>query len=362
MALIECPECGRQVSDQSPSCIHCGFPMRAAAQRVSSSPPKQRDYALDDEIRDVIQGTLNENPHATAADALAKWREWGGEDQPVTDEEAARLTVAFESMQRNVGAPGETAHRPTSQMWADLPGLRSRKSWKAAIAICGYLLILVPATIGWHGATFSLLFLAGFFLFTNAFGVRSRIPVLNSRNPFVWVGSTSLLMFIALGIWGQMYPNAAREGQAPSALVGNPQTAPIAGRPQSSSADLVSVGQPVAQGGWEVTVTDFGPFSTFSNRQVSPPPQGKLLVVAFTAKNLQSRTSNFASHDFELRAPDGRKFAPAGSTASIEKGFVLSQTVQPGLSTENRVVFDVDPAVNDWTLQALGIQFRLPRA
>ena len=31
MALIHCPECGREVSDQAAACIHCGYPLRAAS-------------------------------------------------------------------------------------------------------------------------------------------------------------------------------------------------------------------------------------------------------------------------------------------------------------------------------------------
>lgn len=27
MALITCPECGKQISDQAPACIHCGYPL-----------------------------------------------------------------------------------------------------------------------------------------------------------------------------------------------------------------------------------------------------------------------------------------------------------------------------------------------
>ena len=28
MALIKCPECGKEVSDKAPSCIHCGYPIK----------------------------------------------------------------------------------------------------------------------------------------------------------------------------------------------------------------------------------------------------------------------------------------------------------------------------------------------
>ena len=27
MALIKCPECGKEISDKSEKCIHCGFPL-----------------------------------------------------------------------------------------------------------------------------------------------------------------------------------------------------------------------------------------------------------------------------------------------------------------------------------------------
>lgn len=30
MALIKCPECGKEVSDKAPACIHCGFPLQSS--------------------------------------------------------------------------------------------------------------------------------------------------------------------------------------------------------------------------------------------------------------------------------------------------------------------------------------------
>ena len=42
MALISCPECGKEVSDQALACIHCGYPLQ------SFPPPKRapRQYSL----------------------------------------------------------------------------------------------------------------------------------------------------------------------------------------------------------------------------------------------------------------------------------------------------------------------------
>lgn len=35
MALIKCPECGKEISDASTACIHCGYP-------ISKNPDVQK--------------------------------------------------------------------------------------------------------------------------------------------------------------------------------------------------------------------------------------------------------------------------------------------------------------------------------
>ena len=57
MALISCPECGKEVSDQALACIHCGYPLQ------SFPPPKRapRQYSL------VFTGL---GPHADIPAAL----------------------------------------------------------------------------------------------------------------------------------------------------------------------------------------------------------------------------------------------------------------------------------------------------
>jgi hypothetical protein len=45
MALIDCPECGRQVSDRAPSCPHCGFPIASSAPAPRDNAPEQRPEA-----------------------------------------------------------------------------------------------------------------------------------------------------------------------------------------------------------------------------------------------------------------------------------------------------------------------------
>lgn len=38
MAIIKCPECGKEVSDKASACIHCGFPLSTTAQNTNQQP------------------------------------------------------------------------------------------------------------------------------------------------------------------------------------------------------------------------------------------------------------------------------------------------------------------------------------
>ena len=40
MALIKCPECGKQISDKAPACIHCGYPMQIKQTVLTSNSKK----------------------------------------------------------------------------------------------------------------------------------------------------------------------------------------------------------------------------------------------------------------------------------------------------------------------------------
>ena len=39
MALIRCPECGREVSSQAPACPACGYPLQASDAIRAGRPP-----------------------------------------------------------------------------------------------------------------------------------------------------------------------------------------------------------------------------------------------------------------------------------------------------------------------------------
>ena len=45
MALIKCPECGKQISDKASVCIHCGYPIQAE-QVISTSISNSKKVAI----------------------------------------------------------------------------------------------------------------------------------------------------------------------------------------------------------------------------------------------------------------------------------------------------------------------------
>lgn len=75
MALIKCPECGKEVSDRAPACIHCGFPL--AATTVTPTTTQTSTYfkviltscgpnkiAIIKELREIFNWGLVEAKHA----------------------------------------------------------------------------------------------------------------------------------------------------------------------------------------------------------------------------------------------------------------------------------------------------------
>lgn len=42
MALITCPECGKQISDKAPVCIHCGYPMQEQPTAAPTVPTSKK--------------------------------------------------------------------------------------------------------------------------------------------------------------------------------------------------------------------------------------------------------------------------------------------------------------------------------
>lgn len=46
MALIKCPECGKEISDKSDKCIHCGFPLTKTKNKICVINGKEYDLSF----------------------------------------------------------------------------------------------------------------------------------------------------------------------------------------------------------------------------------------------------------------------------------------------------------------------------
>lgn len=49
MALMKCPECGREISDQSETCIHCGYPLKKESKEAENPSAEEKVDSLEEE-------------------------------------------------------------------------------------------------------------------------------------------------------------------------------------------------------------------------------------------------------------------------------------------------------------------------
>lgn len=50
MALIKCHECGKEISDKSDKCIHCGYPIKKATMCIINGKEYDLNFILDESI------------------------------------------------------------------------------------------------------------------------------------------------------------------------------------------------------------------------------------------------------------------------------------------------------------------------
>ena len=56
MALIKCPECGKDISDKSPACIHCGYPLDLINKSSSTNQTNKTE-----ELKNIKVSAVNNN-------------------------------------------------------------------------------------------------------------------------------------------------------------------------------------------------------------------------------------------------------------------------------------------------------------
>lgn len=57
MAIIKCPECGKEVSDRAPACVHCGFPLQGVQVEtiIAEDAKENKTEVKEQEIIEEVQ-------------------------------------------------------------------------------------------------------------------------------------------------------------------------------------------------------------------------------------------------------------------------------------------------------------------
>lgn len=74
MALIKCPECGKEISDKANACIHCGYPLNERKEDfgITDSHLIRRPHINEDTLNykiqkiadDVLKSMEEKEPHS----------------------------------------------------------------------------------------------------------------------------------------------------------------------------------------------------------------------------------------------------------------------------------------------------------
>ena len=71
MAIIECPDCGREISSEAPACLGCGRPIKVSKQEGDSTIEEEARDTSSDELQAEVQEDFNKAKKCfAAADAL----------------------------------------------------------------------------------------------------------------------------------------------------------------------------------------------------------------------------------------------------------------------------------------------------
>lgn len=143
MALIKCPECGKEISDKSDRCIHCGYPLpkESGNMFLFNGVQLEKTFFLDEAI-DIYKkiSKLREASdvgNVVAIDLLREWRETGVIPDVVNHETLAEE----EERERNtVKCPkcGSTAVQTVNRGYSFWTGFIGSSSPRNVCQKCGY--------------------------------------------------------------------------------------------------------------------------------------------------------------------------------------------------------------------------------
>lgn len=146
MALIKCPECGKEISDKSDKCIHCGYPLLERNKKVSSNfvfcgVELQKAFFTDKKVpwedkmkkfKDIAQ-----TDGATAWKFIGEWIRTGEVPDVITRED---ITAVKQQELNTIKCPkcGSTAIQTINRGYSLMTGFLGSGSPRNVCQKCGY--------------------------------------------------------------------------------------------------------------------------------------------------------------------------------------------------------------------------------
>ena len=144
---------------------------------------------------------------------------------------------------------------------------------------------------------------------------------------------------------------------SPKATTPPPPTA-TARPPTATPTPLPKVGQTLASGNWEYTVTSIEKAKTltWSDYGNTTEAKGIWLIVYLTLKNIGKENFSIYSWDFELNDATGVKYSistdgGAMMFVSYKKLARLGEQIPPGVPVKTALIFDIAPDARELRLQ-----------
>lgn len=112
----------------------------------------------------------------------------------------------------------------------------------------------------------------------------------------------------------------------------------------SEEAEVASLGEPVAVGDWEITVSSVGERTAqVGDEFLSTDAQGEFLPVEVSLTNNGSSAESFFASDFVVIDADGREFSYSSDASlySGDAGLSILDEVNPGNALSGYLYFDV---------------------
>lgn len=134
--LIKCPECGKEISDKSKQCIHCGYPLKSNHTCIINGKEYDLSFVFDEnysylyKVRDFVQITHCDIP--TARQYIDKFIE----------DESLPKYVNVEPKQQNSSTTtcprcGNTTFTPMKKKWSMWAGFATNQV-ELVCNNCGY--------------------------------------------------------------------------------------------------------------------------------------------------------------------------------------------------------------------------------